>query len=262
MAPPARDHYAADRALEAALEVVRGGCSPLEARTLLALARLVTVYGRSSDRLGLRQIAAYVYGLEVEAVAGWHRSKIGGALRSLAARGAITYRAGDGPTARAQIGLGPAARLEGDAIGDTNAPGTGRDSGPVSRLAERAIAPRSGADRASQRGNSLRGIPREEFPSARARARASSNGTAGAAHAHEGSDLEQFLERLISQLCRGREIRHPAAYRAQVREQLEADPGLAEIERVWQLFDRAPPLDAFAGWCLHEPNSLFGIPRG
>jgi hypothetical protein len=102
----ARDEYAecciaARRAIDAAVVEY----SRFELRVLLAALSLTALYSRLEDRVALVQVASIVYGIPTDSVRGFQRDRTATALRELAKHGVITYKAGTGRHAMAELGL-------------------------------------------------------------------------------------------------------------------------------------------------------------
>jgi hypothetical protein len=82
--------------------------APLEHRVVEAAVVLIGTYSRTCDRIGTRQIAAEVYGIDRDDVAGWQRRRVSNALVALARAGVLEYGPGRGRGSRPTIALGGA----------------------------------------------------------------------------------------------------------------------------------------------------------
>jgi hypothetical protein len=90
------------------LRAQRLGAHPLKLQTLVAVVELTALYSRLSDEIGVRQLAARVYGVDRDDLTRSQRQRVGDSLRALRDAGIIEYAPKRGRYGRARIGLPPA----------------------------------------------------------------------------------------------------------------------------------------------------------
>ncbi len=79
------------------------------------------------------------------------------------------------------------------------------------------------------------------------------------------SDLvEQVIDRIVDTKVRGRQVRNPHVYRAEIRKQLATELDVPRLRRIIELHPGAP-LEMFAGVALGEPAEnlkFYRVPDG
>lgn len=90
-----RNHVAASRALRdvTVRAHVDDELAPFDLRVLSCVGSFTAGYSKLEDSLKVNELTACVYGLPVEDLKRWHRTRVTEALRKLAARSLITYSA-------------------------------------------------------------------------------------------------------------------------------------------------------------------------
>ena len=93
-----RYKYAGAAQRQAHTRAVERGATDFQLRVLLAVFYLTTSYSKLTDRTSARQIAAIVFGVDPERVAGWARKRVSSALKGLYDRGVLLYERTVGAT--------------------------------------------------------------------------------------------------------------------------------------------------------------------
>jgi hypothetical protein len=136
----------AGQACREAIEVATPGSPALDLRVLLAIIHRTITYSKAADRTSTRELAAIVYGVRRNDVAGWQRRNVSASLRRLKARRAIEYETGRGHAARCVVAIPvPTQGVSNDAPSTTEGlsaqPGKGSDT--ALKVIEDAATPRN-----------------------------------------------------------------------------------------------------------------------